>query len=501
MKRIVCSVAAVLCAFFASAEQYRIVDVKYDIIGRTREYALNKNLDIRKNVVFSSKEVFEMYLTHLKQVLVNQRVLQESEITYTTAEADENGTMPVTLLITAKDTWSILPLPYPKYNSNDGFSFKLKVKDFNFWGSMEPLDFEIVFSQENEGNDNVLSTGLSFAIPFSMGVFDAKWETDSSLSYTIGADRPEFNFSTGMSMAFPFKFVTLSLTLKQKINQDLDYKSTGDELYFTEYAGFDASFTLYRSSSLLDKIIWKPYTSVTYNWDTDGIFHPDLTGPVLAVGHTISAGSVNWYGNFRQGITGSVTQNFDYNFDSFSFIPSISAEVKGFYAFKYAGIASRLYAYTYYDVFDKKYTGTKNIGSRIRGVYDSKNYNEGQTETAAAVCLNLDIPVKILQTDWLGWGKALFKRDMPSFFRYFDFELQFAPFIDVALIRNTAKDSLLNPKDGFIGTGLEVVVYPTKMRSIQVRGSVGFDVSRQLSSASWRTSKGPEIEIGIGLHY
>jgi len=61
----------------------------------------------------------------------------------------------------------------------------------------------------------------------------------------------------------------------------------------------------------------------------------------------------------------------------------------------------------------------------------------------------------------------------------------------------------VNPKDGFYGAGLEVLVFPSKMRSIQVRGCIGLDLSSKLPvfDAPWRTSKDPEIEIGIGLHY
>ena len=90
---------------------------------------------------------------------------------------------------------------------------------------------------------------------------------------------------------------------------------------------------------------------------------------------------------------------------------------------------------------------------------------------------------------------------MPSWFRYFDFELQLSTFFDFALTRNTITGRLFNLKDGFYSTGLEVIVFPTKMRSIQVRLSTGIDISPYIANASWRTKTSPEIQIGVGLHY
>ncbi len=141
-------------AYTVAAESYQITDIQYEIDGRTREYVLDKTLDIRKDIVFDSVEQLELYCEFIRQNLNNQRVLQASSLTYELGNPNEQEIIPVTLYITAEDTWNILPLPYPKYNSNTGFSLKLKVKDYNFFGSMEPLDFELVFAQEDEGTKN-----------------------------------------------------------------------------------------------------------------------------------------------------------------------------------------------------------------------------------------------------------------------------------------------------------------------------------------------------------
>ena len=157
MRRILCVLILLVNTVFLFAEQYQVVDVQYDLDGRTREYALNKALDIRRDLVLESEEELKLYVDFIAQKLRDQRVLEDSSVTYELGEA-ENGIVPVTLFIRADETWNILPLPYPKYDSNSGFTLKIKVKDYNFLGTMEPLDFDLEFYQEDEGTKNVLGT-------------------------------------------------------------------------------------------------------------------------------------------------------------------------------------------------------------------------------------------------------------------------------------------------------------------------------------------------------
>ena len=60
---------------------------------------------------------------------------------------------------------------------------------------------------------------------------------------------------------------------------------------------------------------------------------------------------------------------------------------------------------------------------------------------------------------------------------------------------------MFSTKDGLYGGGIEVIVHPTKWRSISVRGSLGLDLGQILFESEWRSGPKQEIEIGIGLHY
>ena len=111
MKKIFTLFLWVVFSCVAFAEGYQIVDVQYDLDGRTKEYALNKNLDIRRDIVFDSEEEFKLYIDFVTQKVSDQRILENTNVSYQMGAANEQGVIPVTLLISADETWNILPVP------------------------------------------------------------------------------------------------------------------------------------------------------------------------------------------------------------------------------------------------------------------------------------------------------------------------------------------------------------------------------------------------------
>ena len=81
------------------------------------------------------------------------------------------------------------------------------------------------------------------------------------------------------------------------------------------------------------------------------------------------------------------------------------------------------------------------------------------------------------------------------------------PFLDIALVHDNKTGRYYHPADGWYAGGMEVIVYPEKMRSIYVRASVGFEMRelKNLSGLSGSASRDgssiTEVFIGIGLHY
>ena len=139
--------------FCLTAETYKIRNINYDIDGSTREYPLSKNLDIEETRIFTSKEEFETYIADLRVKLMNERVLSEGSIDVTYGEPDASGMVPADLLIKTKDTINIIAVPYPKFTSNDGLELKLKLKNYNFMGSMEELNADVVYEYDPDDED------------------------------------------------------------------------------------------------------------------------------------------------------------------------------------------------------------------------------------------------------------------------------------------------------------------------------------------------------------
>ena len=224
-----------------------------------------------------------------------------------------------------------------------------------------------------------------------------------------------------------------------------------------------------------------------------------MISPKATFSHELSLGQVNWDGNFRRGFYASAGQSAAYNFKLNEFQPGVKITANIFAAWKQAGFNSRLTLFAEQNTY-------KRYGYLLRGVADDQ-YLAGVPHTpngyaakgAAAIVLNIDVPIKVFSTDWEKWG---FNR-----LRSFNFEVQAAPFIDIALAANRATGRVFDPRDGFYCAGLEVLLFPQKWKSVQIRASAGFDIGRLLLKdfidTSWRDEKSSkkELTIGIGLFY
>lgn len=535
---------------FCFSDAYKINSVDYSITGLTRKYSLDTKVKPDRTTVFASEDALMDYLSDYKKRLENTRALEIIQVDFSLSdsgkkviftqddvmeiptdghisgseEAAENENPEtlyhVNLEVTVKDTLHILGAPYPKYDSNNGFSFKLKVKDTNFFGSLEEMgsDFNFAVESDDELNyDYKFGFAINFDTPFKLGIFDAVWKNDHEISYTIGEKTPEWNFKTGLALELPFEKFSVKLDLYQSFIRDLDYEDEdvngtmvhyGDGTYFVENAKFSVPLIIQKINEW-GNIYYTPYLEATYNWDSDGIsdLNEDLMGPVFTIGQTISTSRINWNGNFRNGISASMTQSFSYNIQKYSFIPGLSGEFKAFKAFKHLGFSADIYAFAYLN-------GTGTFGERLRGIRDDQYYAlstghgfQKACETPAAIVMNLDLPVKIFEIRWDEISFIKEKETLRKIMGLFNMELQISPFLDFALCRNRATGRDFHFADGFYAAGLEAIVYPLKWKGMTVRASVGLDLGQKLPvlkdklNQEWRDAKAYEISIGIGLHY
>lgn len=527
MKKIA-AIISLFLSFFAFAEEYKIVSVDYEIDGSTRLYAMETKVPIDLKKKFQSEEELITYIEDIKKQLENTRTFDEVDYSYEIEESDDGETLGVKLLIKTKDSLHFIGTPYPKYKSGDSLSLLLKVKDTNFLGSMETLTADLNFGIELDDDDKAeeykFGFNADFDTPFKLSAMDAVWGNNLSFSYTIGDSSPEWNYKTGLSLVLPFNKFSLVWAFDQSFVRNFDYKGEwkgegdnreyfdyGDDTYFIESFKFSVPITIQEVKNW-GKILYTPYTKVTYNWDFDGISkdNEDLLGPSMEFGQTISTARINWIENFRNGIDVSITQSFEYNFNDYNFNPGISGEFKAYKTFGWMGFCTDIYAYAYMN-------GNGSFGDRMRGIRPDQYYDIDDLEnvdpeiaflkpckSAAAIIINMDFPIKICRIYWD--TIPVIKKIKVA--KYFNLEAQISPFIDIALFKNEAMNSTFNPKDGFISGGIEGIIYPLRWKGIQVRGSLGVDLTRKMPklkgkvNQDWRSScKSYEISIGIGLHY
>lgn len=504
-----------------SAASYQITGVHYDITGRTRRYALERKVKIDKQKIFSDEDELMAYIADCKQQLENTRAFETADIDFTVQDADANGVCPVTLSIRTKNSLHFILTPFPKYDSNRGLKILLKAKDTNFLGSMETMSGNFDFAAVQDSEDETkpvryqFGFGINFDLPFRMGKVDSMWANNMKVSYTIGDHTPEWDVQTGVKCVLPFEKFPLAFEFTQAFTRDLSYEDKtingstihyGDGTYFTEAAKISLPILIQKIIGW-GNIYYTPFVKGAFHWDFDGISkkNTSLLGPEGVIGHTLSGSRVNWSGNFRNGISVSLMQSFTYNFHTYTFSPGITGEIAAYKAFPYVGLSTDAYAAAYLN-------STVNVGPRLRGIRDDQYFSgEGGSdadkkacETPAAFVMNIDAPVRLFK---IHWDEVPGIRRIP-FAHYFDMEMQLSPFMDFAFIKNRATGTNFSYKDGFWAGGIEVLVYPLRWKGIQVRGSIGFDLSRKMPwikgklNQDWRSNVSAyEISIGIGLHY
>lgn len=517
--------------------KYQISNVNYEVkssslsfLGKTKPYAINLNEPIDKKRIFQSKKELNLYLKDYELRLNNLRAFDTIIISQSLSLPEDSQTIvPVTVNIKVKDSIHIIALPYPSYNSNDGFKFKLKAKDSNFLGSLNTMNISLDFQKRAKDDENDLDEitlfgfGFDFDYPFKAGFFDMTWCNDYSFSYTLGNESPEWNMETGLKLSKEFSRLSLILGFYQTFDRDFDYNysDNSDLTYFGEEIKFETPIELINTQKF-GKLKYTPYVDFVYNWDYLGknnsnnginIKNSSLSSPYLTLGQSLSFGRVNWKDNLRNGLNINFSNYFKFNFQRKVTYPEISLDIKTYKYFNLlptdnffnkAGIASRLFAFV--DIFDynNKYfqdDGT-NIGSYLRGIIDNQSFETSDKysswyalKTPSAIILSLDFPIHIFET-----------HIDTKFLRTFNFDLQISPFVDLALTYNKYTKKWFSPKDGLYAGGVEFLVHPASFRSFIVRGSLGFDLGRLFFSESldnsWRKNcKKYEISIGLGLQY
>jgi hypothetical protein len=481
---------------FGADSIFIINSFNFTIEGYTRQYALIYNGEFKKGEEIQGFSNLEKYIKDKTQLLMNERVLEKVTITYTIGDKTEDGKYPVDLQIYVKDTWNIVAIPRPKYDSNSGWDITLKARDYNFLGTMSPLRLDLGYIYD-EDKKSSFKLEIDSNIPFR--AFDLNWNIKSfnAFNYRPGTDQPFFYKDiTGISVELPVKSTTITVGF----NESFLVNEENDDIYKERYGNFQDGF--YMSSNPYFKwniptgleagewgeLEYTPGLSANFNHEFPAWALDDIRkGPFLTFSHKLGFKRVDWIGNFQKGLDVSVDNSFKYDFFKSGRNKNpwnIDLKLSGtghFIITDFFGISSRLMyrQWAYYDY------GYDKAGDVLRGIPDKDIYADYM------ISLNLDFPVRVLRflpSVWL---------DKPKL-RIFNLDLHLSPVIDTMIYHDPVNNTEFSLKNTLVAGGMEIIVFPEFFRSLYLRISFGWNLS---DFSKWRGSELFEFFLGTDFHY
>ncbi|MCL2242925.1 MAG: hypothetical protein FWC03_00480 [Treponema sp.] len=477
---------------------YIINSFIFNIEGFTRPNALINHAKFIKGEEITGFINLEKYISDKTQILINQRVLDSASIEYITFPPQEDGKIPVELIINTKDTWNIVAIPRPRYSSNSGFDITLKARDYNFLGTMSPLRLDLGYMYD-ENKEHFIMFMLDSDIP--LRIFNLNWNLNFDNFFDYRPDMEQLFYYknvTGLSVELPVKSTTVTLGFNESfiINEE---NNDDDKIPFGNFQdGFYISsspFISWRIPTGIEAGLWG---ELVYTAGVSALFNHELPqwpldeirkGPFLSFSHNLGFNRIDWIGNFLRGYDVSVSNSFSYNFynyrndiepwDSHLNVTGIAHLVFD----DIFGISSR-FMYRHWFFTEK---GASGAGDVMRGILDR------DVSAEFMISANFDLPVSILKfrlSEWLNNDK----------YRFFNFDLHLVPILDIAFYRSPENEALYSGadftyKNMLVSGGIEAIIFPEFFRSLFLRISLGFNLSAFITNSRY------ELFIGTDLHY
>ena len=449
----------------------------YNVKGITLPFVLNKKTELKEGEVIIGKTHFAKFLKDKRQLLVNERVLKEDvRIEYTIGELTDDGNYPVDLEIYVEDTFNIIAIPYPKYDSNNGFSLTIKARDYNFLGSMEPFRVDLGYKYDQEGR-TTFSMMLDSGLPFQ--AFGLNWFFDFDNYFNYRPHLSEafyYKNKTGLAVDIPIKRSILTLSFGESFfwneeNSDSDKPSLGDVqkgLYMSSNPSIVWTIPTGLEIGEYGELFYVPVIIAVINHEiSPWVLSNNRKGPVLSFVHSLLFSRINWIGNFRQGISVSAGNSYSYN------IYYAKTGIDNPWGYSY-NVTTRGHFIIVEDLFGisarfmhrhwiKSYSDS--AGDVLRGIMDKDVIAEYITS------LNLDFDVRALRMkpyEWLTNNKLT---------RIMGFDVHLNPIFDMAWYKHPLRKASSDYENFLFGGGFEMIIYPHRFRSMFFRISAGWDIT------------------------
>lgn len=463
-------------------ESYTLRDVRFDVKGITLERLLRNKANIKIGKEFSDRASLEAYLTERKQILVNERTLEQVSVNYTVEEQD-SGIFLVDVFVSTTDSWNIIALPYFRYDTNEGLVLSLRGRDYNFLGSMQALILNLDYSMDEQGRQSY-GGYTAFGIPFQVLGHDAG--VNASQTIKVHYDGRPVTSLTNLSYWMRFSELGFPLTLEAAQGLQLNPDEVANDLdpyLLNSSLSLSAAIPTGLTVGTLGSLSYTPSIAVSQLWRLDSAVRADRHGPIASFSHGLSLGRIDWVANMRKGFSASLSNTTNYNLTSKAFDTGLDASIR-YHATLDGKIGLNSRAFGFYSITE---TARGGLGAYMRGILNAR------LSGTAFTLVNLEAPVKLFD-----FPTHLFIKK-----NWLDFEFQMSPFVDLAYLES-GTSLLLSEKLWYSG-GLEFFVYPLRMRTFIVRASIGFDLDAVVDNASlWdpslRDGASPyEVFFGLGL--
>ncbi|TVR71067.1 MAG: hypothetical protein EA427_04810 [Spirochaetaceae bacterium] len=464
-----------------------IRDITWEIDGRTRLWVLRNLLDLEEGLRFSSEEELVEFLLEEQQILINQRELHTSTISFTLEEPapeahpEEIAEQPVSVHVYVKDTWNIIALPYARYDSNEGLLLSIRARDYNFFGTLQDLriDLDYEFTDDEE---NVVTLSADFSLPFEM--LRRQWAL--IMKQSLAVQDGDVDFRLGLGLEYYFGWAGMDWTAG--VMQEYRYLSDDeydDGYYLGNRFSLGSSLNTPATLPLFGRLRYAPEVYSTVNYRPGGISE-ERKGVAVGFDQRLLAGRFNWVGNYRDGQTFRVGNDNEYNIETDTWQKELYGEIAIFRKlwhpdperFPRAGVSGRVVSFY---LLDGAPEDQDNAARHARGILNDRMNGD------LGVFLNLDISVTL-------WTLRPI------------FEMQIGTFFDVAYVADTRGDfyestSFERERDLKFGSGIAVIGFPLFARSLFVRGSYGVDLDLVRKGMSPLDGRAREIFIGLGHYY
>jgi hypothetical protein len=475
---------------------YVIRTIAFDIKGSTRPSALRYHGKLKEGETLNGREALDHYIKNRTQLLVNQRVLnKDAQITYTLGEAGPDGKIPVDLLVSVSDTWNIMILPKPLWDSNDGFDFTLKARDYNFFGTMTPLRMDLGY-QLNTQNESNFKFLIDVDIPFTALGFNWNINFDNEFNYTW-QEALAYTNTAGLSMELPWQRTTFVFDATHKFiwypkNEDGEteriYGKYFEGLLNTVSFGVQWNILtglnvfnygeLSYTPRILQGFTYRPGDWDTYEWDNN------RKSVSTSLEQTLGFGQIDWIGNFRRGLKASFENTNTYNYINHVWTHYYTLNATGhFTVTSFFGITSRLrFRHWLYRDPSPFYN---DAGDVLRGILDNR------LRARAMLSLNLEFPFHVLAarpSEWFNNSKL----------QVFNFELFLSPILDFGLIYLPYPAGSQKTLGTYYTGGIEMLVFPDIMRSFYLRLSFAVNLESAAKNGTLFPSGNNEFSIGLG---